>query len=664
MDRNGSSDSAHGQAEAPAEGGLIRWTFANAVLDESRLELTVNGVCKPLGRDAVRVLRCLLRHANAVVSRDILRDAVWSDRAVSDAIINKAVSQLRNALREAPQDLICTVHGVGYRLQAAVDARAVGARATARSSPAGDASVLLRLRRDLRRFQVAAASLLLVVVALIGFRPAGDAKDDASAAGERALLQRDAARQARQEALRAQQRAEAVTAFLQDEVLEGLRQARQPRSVDVRAVVNAAAPRIDRLLQDFPLAAGDLHMLFALELVTPRARAIPHLESALGHYAVAGDAGRAEALAARMLLADTQMRGGRLASGRSQADEASRQAVLALGEGSCLSMLAQGQAATLEAHDGAVVRAMAELRRLIDRAVGCRAVGSDERVIVRRVLPVHRSDLVPAQVQARLNLDYAWISRLARSDLDGGEASGRRALRLMQDLHGELDSRTVLARRRLAAVLLLRGNTREAEGLLEEAEAIVATLDHPDAAWRAWAARERGLLALERRDAEGARILLGESLRLCPDFEICTAAEVMLAHESLAEAALELGALDEAVAGYRRALALRREAHGANNPWAQIPRAGLALALARSGLPAEAEEVLGAIAPAALTAMPADSLHTARLNLARAELARQQGDHAARSRALARAHAQLIAGLGTDHWRVYFVGLQITQLNP
>ncbi len=664
MDRNASSHSAHGQAEAAVDGSLMRWTFANAVLDESRLELTVNGVRKPLARHAVQVLRCLLQHANEVVAKDALREAVWPGRAVSDAIVSRAVTQVRAALREAPQVVVCTVHGLGYRLEAAAEARPLGACAATRASPSGDALVR-HLRRDLRRYQVAAAGLLLVVLALIGFRQAGDAQRDTSAAGEQALPQRATARhQGWQEARLERQRADAVRTFLQDELLGRLRHAPQPRSVDFQAVVDVAARRIDTRLQNLPLAAGDLHMLFGLELVTPRTRAIPHLESAVAHYAAAGQAGRAEVLAARILLADGQMHSGRYASGRSHAEEASRQAAVTLGEESCLSILARGQAATMAAHAGAVVRAMAELRRLIDRAESCRAPGRDGMVIARHVLPVHHLDLVAAQVQARLNLDYAWISRLARSDLDAGEVSGRRALQLMQELHGEQDQRTVLPRRRLAVLLLLRGKTREAEGLLAEADAIVASVAHPDGAWRASAARDRGLLALERRDAEGARILLGQSVSLCPDFAICPAAEVMESHESLAEAALELGALGDAIAHYRRALALRSETHGASHPWTLISRAGLALALARDGHPAQAEEVLGAIDAAALAELPADSLHTARLNLARAEMARQQGDHEGRRKALARAHAQLIAGLGTEHWRVYFVGLEIAQRHP
>lgn len=662
MDCNASGESARGPVEAPAGGRLKRWIFANAVLDESRLELTVNGVRKPLARPAVELLRCLLQHANEVVPREVLREAVWPDRAVSDAMVGKAVSQVRAALQEAPPDLICTVHGSGYRLDAVVEARVVGSQPTEPPSPDGDV-LERRLRRDLRRFQCAAAVLLLLVLVLIAFWPAGEARREHGTAGEQALRP-DAADPVRVEALRARQRADAVRAFMQDELLAGLRQSPRPRAVDFQAVVDAAARRIDGLLQHRPLAAGDLHMLFARDLVSSRARAIGHLDRAVEQYAAAGQAGRAELLAARMLLADRLMHSGRYASGRRQMEEAARLAAAALGEDSCLSILARGQAMTMAAHDGAIVRAMAELRRLIDRARRCHAAGPQASIIVRHVLPIHRFDLVPAQVQARLDLDYAWLSRLARSDLDAGEASGRRALQLMQELHGEQDPRSVLPRRRLAVLLLLRGHAREAERLLDEADAIGRSSGHPDDAWRAGAALDRALLALERRDAEGARILAGQSLRPCPDFALCTAAEVMESHESFAEAALELGALDDAIAAYRRALALRGEAHGASNPWALIPRAGLALALARSGRPAQAQEVLRPIDAAALNEWPADSLHAARLNLAWAELARQQGDHEARRKALARAHAQLIAGLGTEHWRVYFVGLEIARANP
>jgi DNA-binding winged helix-turn-helix (wHTH) protein/class 3 adenylate cyclase len=103
-----------------AGGATLIWKFGNAEFDERALELLVDGEPVELERKPLEVLRHLLWHAGEVVTRDELLDAVWPGRILSESVINKCVSRLREALRDTDQQLIKTAHGYGYRLIADV----------------------------------------------------------------------------------------------------------------------------------------------------------------------------------------------------------------------------------------------------------------------------------------------------------------------------------------------------------------------------------------------------------------------------------------------------------------------------------------------------------------------------------------------------------------
>lgn len=66
----------------------------------------------------VRILECLYRHKNKVVSRDMLFNIVWGyDHMPNSRTLDQHISQLRKRVElnaNRPQ-LICTVHGAGYR---------------------------------------------------------------------------------------------------------------------------------------------------------------------------------------------------------------------------------------------------------------------------------------------------------------------------------------------------------------------------------------------------------------------------------------------------------------------------------------------------------------------------------------------------------------------
>lgn len=76
----------------------------------------------PLEPRAVRVLRHLVRHAGRVVAKEELLDEVWPDTYVTEGVLKKAVSQIRRALADPPQQsrFIETWHRRGYRFIAPV----------------------------------------------------------------------------------------------------------------------------------------------------------------------------------------------------------------------------------------------------------------------------------------------------------------------------------------------------------------------------------------------------------------------------------------------------------------------------------------------------------------------------------------------------------------
>lgn len=98
----------------------LKWLFERCVFEESTLELSVDGRLVELERKPLEVLRHLLRHAGEVVTKEEIHAAVWPGRVLSDTVLTKAVSRIREALGDDAQTLIKTVHGYGYRLIAPV----------------------------------------------------------------------------------------------------------------------------------------------------------------------------------------------------------------------------------------------------------------------------------------------------------------------------------------------------------------------------------------------------------------------------------------------------------------------------------------------------------------------------------------------------------------
>ena len=96
--------------------GTDCWRFGGYVLDCARMELEHDGRRIRLEERTMRVLVCLLEHADSIVTRATLLAGAWPGQVVSDSAIARAVMKLRVALGGDAERVLLTVYGVGYRL--------------------------------------------------------------------------------------------------------------------------------------------------------------------------------------------------------------------------------------------------------------------------------------------------------------------------------------------------------------------------------------------------------------------------------------------------------------------------------------------------------------------------------------------------------------------
>jgi len=91
--------------------------FDDVVIDFAGQRLTRGGVEQALEPKAFAVLALLVGSPGQVFARDEILDAVWGHRHVTQNVLNRIMSLLRQALGEDAQHprLLHTVHGVGYR---------------------------------------------------------------------------------------------------------------------------------------------------------------------------------------------------------------------------------------------------------------------------------------------------------------------------------------------------------------------------------------------------------------------------------------------------------------------------------------------------------------------------------------------------------------------
>lgn len=94
-----------------------RLAFDDVVIDFAGRRVSRGGIDQTLEPKAFAVLALLAGSPGRVFTRDEILDAVWQHRHVTQSVLNRIMSLLRQALGEDAQNprLLHTVHGVGYR---------------------------------------------------------------------------------------------------------------------------------------------------------------------------------------------------------------------------------------------------------------------------------------------------------------------------------------------------------------------------------------------------------------------------------------------------------------------------------------------------------------------------------------------------------------------
>jgi DNA-binding winged helix-turn-helix (wHTH) protein len=103
----------------------MRYSFGECRLDTASRELTRNGVAVHLSPKAYELLRLLIEHRPAVMTKPQLMDELWPGAFVVEASLPVVIGELRAALGEksARGGAIKTHHGVGYSFAAEVRER-------------------------------------------------------------------------------------------------------------------------------------------------------------------------------------------------------------------------------------------------------------------------------------------------------------------------------------------------------------------------------------------------------------------------------------------------------------------------------------------------------------------------------------------------------------
>lgn len=165
-------DSTLASRESVAVAPVVR--FGVFVLDEQQGRLLRDGREVALAPRSFALLCFLVRHANQLLGREALLDAVWGHRHVSPGVLKTAVHVLREALGEGGRSSECRIESVprrGYRLVATVEAASsapatIDVRPTGieRTAPVPATSLLVGRASELRRLSELALGHRLVTV--------------------------------------------------------------------------------------------------------------------------------------------------------------------------------------------------------------------------------------------------------------------------------------------------------------------------------------------------------------------------------------------------------------------------------------------------------------------------------------------------------------------
>jgi len=98
------------------------YRFDRYELDDELFELRVDGQIFPLARKSFDLLRYLVMHADRVVTKEELFEAIWSGEHVTESVLPVNVRTIRKALGdERSERVLKTVRGRGYRVVCRVE---------------------------------------------------------------------------------------------------------------------------------------------------------------------------------------------------------------------------------------------------------------------------------------------------------------------------------------------------------------------------------------------------------------------------------------------------------------------------------------------------------------------------------------------------------------
>lgn len=98
------------------------YRFGDFELDTARVELRLDGDCRPVEPQVFGLLALLVENRERMVSRDEIVEKVWDGRAISDAAVASRIKSARQVLGDDGRNQGCirTIHGKGFRFVADV----------------------------------------------------------------------------------------------------------------------------------------------------------------------------------------------------------------------------------------------------------------------------------------------------------------------------------------------------------------------------------------------------------------------------------------------------------------------------------------------------------------------------------------------------------------
>lgn len=119
----------------------MRYRFSDFVLDCHLFELRRGGVRVEIQPKVFSFIRLMADNARRTLSKDEIFGALWPDVIVADASLQRIASLARRAVsRSGGDELISTVRGIGYRLDADVEKETPGPKGAEPEPPASERS--------------------------------------------------------------------------------------------------------------------------------------------------------------------------------------------------------------------------------------------------------------------------------------------------------------------------------------------------------------------------------------------------------------------------------------------------------------------------------------------------------------------------------------------